>query len=83
MVIEFSGNCTMTSSANEEAIINLVKQKRFLWDSKDADYKNITLKTNEFEQIGSNFNLTGKWTMRGECNVAIENGSQLVCYSHR
>lgn len=51
----------MTSSLNEEAIINSVKSKRFLWDPKDDQYKNITLKTEEFENIGRTLNLTGKF----------------------
>ena len=50
----------MTSPFNEEAIISCVKSKRFLWDIKHPDYKNISFKTEEFENIGRNFNLTGK-----------------------
>lgn len=51
------------TSVNEEAIINMVKNKRFLWDIKDPEYKNISLKTDEFENIGRSFNLTGKFSI--------------------
>lgn len=49
-----------SSVVNEEAIINMVKAKSFLWNIKDPEYKNISLKTEEFENIGRTFNLTGK-----------------------
>lgn len=61
----------MTSSVNEEEIINLVKNKRFLWDSKDPDYKNISLKTEEFAQIGTHFNLSGRWSARPAANLVL------------
>ena len=58
----------MTSSVNEEEIINLVKNKRFLWDSKDPQYKDITLKTEEFAQIGVHFSLSGRWSIVKRAN---------------